>query len=54
MPLNVESVGMFKIINEGYETIDIKHNIESLDEMISIPEIVLFYPEGSRMGVNKK
>jgi len=54
VPLQVESVGMFKIINEGYETIDIKHRIYSLDELMIIPDIILFYPEGSKMGINKK
>lgn len=45
---------MFKIINEGYETIHIKHRIYSLDELLLIPDIILFYPEGSKMGINKK
>jgi len=45
---------MFKIINEGYETIDIKHRICSLDELLLIPDLILFYPEGSKMGINKK
>lgn len=54
VPLQVESVGMFKIINEGYETIDIKHRIENLDELLLIPEVNLFYPEGTKMGINKK
>ena len=45
---------MFKIINEGYETIDIKHRIYSMEDLSLIPEIILFYPEGSKMGINKK
>ena len=37
VPLHVESVGMFKIINEGYEAIDIKHRIYSMEELMLIP-----------------
>lgn len=44
VPLFTESVGMFKIINEGYETIDIKHRICNLDDLMIIPDIILFYP----------
>lgn len=51
VPLNVESKACFRIINEGYEHMDIAHKLDSgIDPLINV---TLQFPEGCKVGINK-
>lgn len=51
MPLNVEASCTFRILNDGYENLNLRHKVYGEEGNINIH---LRFPEGNNIGMSKK
>lgn len=51
VPLNIESKCSFKILNDGYENLNLRHKVFGEEGNINVK---LRFPEGNSVGMSKK
>jgi len=52
VPLGIESRCVFKVINEGYENLNLHNKIRVMEELGNV-KIHLNYPDGTSLGIGK-